>query len=460
MSFKSKYKISLAQVLLGGLALATTTYARTPEPHMSRSIIFKLGGFLALLFISCCTATPTQNTNISSSSSISVLRDTLPGLIDTRLVVRNSVEPESTSILLIKNFANNLVVSTAYGEFYVQINGQWQNLKLPNGDVGATDHAIAVKNDNTIYLLGRLSLWEWNISGEFKEISIPKKEDWCMFKYEAQCKIRSVFSFENKLILVTSMGYVDSLGVENGIVATSENQGMTWQKMTSFPKTTPRNESIRNLTYDGKNVWIATWERGIWYYNGTKWDSIPYYQFSDSTKNLSYPIVKYGGVAVLNGQVYATDLMGYVNLVSGFSQVHRIAPTQDYIRSSSNGFRSGPRASSFGLDTACGALINNNSWEYWKPGMPDWARIIDTKDQEFAFAHTEYRPINIAQTLASVRVGDTLFISYTGGGTDVHNGGVMAFDLRQARWCTDAWDRGKAWRDSIGAAQKARNGLK
>lgn len=426
-----------------------------------------LGGLCALL-LGACFGSPTQPSTATSSgsnSSASQVKDTLPGLLNTGLDVRESAVLESTSVISLQAFGKNLAAVTAHHELYALEGGKWVHLQLPNGDQPAASHALAAHNSSSVYILGRQSLWSYSGGGVWVQVPVPKTETWCLKDFMDQCRYESLHFDGRQLLLTGVMGYVgvEWRGAKNPYMYISKDQGQTWDTMPGFPDRVPYNDRIRNLSWDGNNLYAATWENGLWWYNGTKWDSVPKIaakntdgSYDISTTGDTTRIIKYGGVASLGGKLYAAEYTGELWEFTTGGKFTNIIPA--YTRNT--GYN-------YGIDTVCGALLSHNYSTYWKPGMSKWDWIIESigeyygpTDSVIAFANTDIRPIRMGAFLGYARIGDTLFMAYQGGGTDNdpnrHKGGVAAFDLRQARWCTEAWERGKPWRDSIFAAQKAR----
>jgi hypothetical protein len=218
----------------------------------------------------------------------------------------------------------------------------------------------------------------------------------------------------------------------------------SWERMRWQSGYRPElNLNFRNFRLHGDSILGASYEDGVWVYDGTRWDSIanptvPQYGDSEGVQVLIEPLIirKWGGVAMFQGALYAAPWTGGLyRLESGaLKKITLKTTTNKGEVIEHNGLFN------YGLDTLCGNLINVHGIERWKPGDLGWSRVVDTS---LAFAvHGYYYPI--ASTFSMARIGDSIFAAYqapfpTKG--DSLKGGIAMLNLRDVPWCEEAWKR-------------------
>jgi hypothetical protein len=352
---------------------------------------------------------------------------------------------DSSHFVEVKALGRTLFARNTHGDIYYRpLEGKWHQLDL--GEQAGSMDAMFPESPWLYLLTNSGKIFKLDELGNKSFVEQVPSSLTCPLPGTAPCYVSKIFRYKGKFLIEGTEPYTDSTfprfkdSLINYSLLLGQNgqwERMRWQNGIR----PPLNLSFRRLWLHGDSILGASYEDGIWIYDGARWDSIakPHLpRFGDTAGIDSLTLFKWGGVAVFQGSIYASPWTPGLYRLEG-SELKKItlkAVTNKGDTIVSDGLLN------YGLDTLCGYLIEVHGMQYWKPGMLGWTRTVDTT-QSFAVKGFNY---SIASSYSMTRIGDSVFAAHEApllGKKDSIPGGIALFNLRDAPWCPETWKRGQ-----------------
>jgi hypothetical protein len=401
-------------------------------------------------FLHCCSPTNGPGGKVNDGLPVYCARppckDTLSGWIPIG-PDQPGTPYDGRHFVEVKALGRSLFARNSNGDIYFRPEGDaWKKLAL--GEKAAPLEAMAVEGTEMYLLTASGKIFGLDARGtlSFRE-KLPDSMI-CQLPGTTECHAMQLFRYQGSFFIEAGQAYTDSTfpifrdSLFNYHLLVGRNG--SWRRMRWQQGFRPKlNLSFRNFWVHGDSILGASYEDGIWVYDGSRWDSIanptiPQYADSNGVRVPAgtLPVQKWGGVAVYQGSIYAAPWTG------GLYRLEDSALKKITLKTTTNTGEVIEHEGLFnyGLDTLCGNLINVHGIERWRPGALGWLRVVDTA---LSYAvHGYYYPV--ASTFSMVRIGDSVFAAYQDPiptERDSLPGGIAMLNLRDTPWCEEAWNR-------------------